>query len=161
MKRIFLVLIFFFIFFNSFCQYRSVEGVRDSTKRIDVFPEVGYIWQGYNNIEGGVKLMYFTNKKQTHENVSLILGCNFFKHYVTYASPFVTLKYYKVIKIPINISCSYWQTTVHGIRDQRITPEIGIAIGAISISYGYNIPISSDKISFITPSRVAIRLISF
>ena len=114
----------------------------DSSKRrefsIDPFPVLGYLWQGYGAFEIGVKAMhFFQTKKHSHENISLILGGDIFKHYKTTVSPFSTLKYYHQYKksgMALNVSCNYWLTKMEGITDQRITPEIGIALGIISVS---------------------------
>ena len=125
-------------------------------------PELGYTWQGYNNIEVGIKPSYALGRN--HENISLLLGGNIFKHHVTYISPFINIKYYRWLKITrsaLNISCNYSLTKVNGITDQRITPEIGLALHIIGISYGYNIPIGSEKIPFISPHRLSIRWMAF
>ena len=126
-------------------------------------PEIGDIWQGYNNIEVGLKIGYIIDKKRTHNNISLILGGEFFKHNVTYASPFATLKiYFQFNKgLGLHISGGYWYTKYEGITDQRITPEIGIGFRWFSLSYGYNIPISGEQIPFITNNRIALRWIAF
>jgi len=161
-KGIGLIVCLVIINLNLFSQ--KGKTAKDSSRRYLPVPLItaGYLWEGYNNIEIGIKPTWLISRKgkiRGHENISLIFGGDIYKNNVTYVSPFATVKYYYTgIKyVNLHFSVCYWQTTFEGVTDQRITPEIDIGEALFSLSYGYNISISSEQIPFITTHRIALR----
>ena len=125
-------------------------------------PVIGYISQGFNTLELGVKPMYFTSKKRPAENASVIAGCYLFQSKTYYFAPYATGKYYLQFgksRFGLNLSGTYWIARVEKMQEQLITPEVGLAFFIFSISYGYNYPITHEQIPFIAQQRIAFRII--
>jgi hypothetical protein len=128
-------------------------------------PNLGYAWQGINTYEAGLRLLPFT--KAGAESFAVIgNGILFKRDDITYVSPELMLRYNKPLKgimhgtLNASMVCSYWTSKVLGEREHRITPEIGVSLGIIAVTYGYNIPISENELSFFSRHRIAVRLFS-
>lgn len=128
-------------------------------------PNLGYMWQGVNTFEAGLRLAPFT--KAGAESFAVIGNGIFFKRNdITYISPELMLRYNKPLKgimhgtLNVSTACSYWTSKVLGEREHRITPEIGFSIGIVALTYGYNIPVSENELSFFSRHRIAVRLFS-
>jgi len=151
--------------------FSLVAAAQSSTNKWKYFPyyhyvpNLGYAWQGINTYEAGVRLLPFTTDGT--KTITLLGNGIFFKRNdITYAAPEVMLRYNTPLKhmlhgyLVISSSCSYWTTKVLGEREHRITPELGFSIGVLSVTYGYNIPISSNELDFFSRHRIALRLFS-
>ena len=86
-----------------------------------------------------------------------------FKSNATYVCPELKVRYYKPFKgkfirnFGLVTAVSYWTSKLSDTRDQRITPELGLTIRRLyNITYGYNIPLSNNKLSFISEHRISI-----
>lgn len=176
MNRHYLAVIFFLILsINLFSQTGTIKitkpkfktdkkiktATSDSTKhRLGALPTIAYVWQGYNNIKVGIMLADCKNNEWG--KINLVFGFDFFQHHVTYASPFASLRYFCQVNDTHYFwspACNYSIIKVNKIVDQRITPEIGVGIIGFCIFYGYNIPIAGERLSFISPHTVGLRLL--
>ena len=164
-KRILIVLLFVFIQIGMFAQINinKADSIDRSIKFFPI-PFVGDVYQGYNSFECGIKIMPVMHTRKPIETTSLMMGCDFFPHHRVYTSPFAAVKFYHRFRTTkklwgFNLQCTYWLLTAEGVTDQRLTPEIGLLYNFFCLSYGLNIPISSDQVSFIGLNRVSLRFI--
>jgi hypothetical protein len=111
----------------------------------------------------------FAIGKIGHENISLFgNGLLFQQGAATYLSPEITLRYFKPLPIRNNYSfgiapsVSYWTTKVLSTRNDLITPELALVFfQRLNISYGYNIPLTTNRPPFISAHRLSVRFIVF
>lgn len=150
---------------TTYCQAPKKNSKWKYYPEMSTRPHFGYARQGINTFDAGLRLLTFG----VHENISLMGNAIVFKQNATYVSPEVKIRYVKPLKtkkypglLSVAFSVSYWTSEVHSIREHRITPEISVGFFQyFHLCYGYNIPISTEKLLLISPHRFAIRFISF
>ena len=105
--------------------------------------------------------------KHHHENFSLIGGVYLFKSKVTYVAPQISIRYFRPLEIKgkggqvgIFISTHYWRTNIMNSSENIFTQELGFSIYGLNVSYGYNIFLNKEPLTF-SKHRIALRFMAF
>jgi hypothetical protein len=143
-----------------------LSGQKDSTKQKGFCPclsGLGYNWQGTNNVDIGIQPSLLLNKKNNHNNIGISIAANVMYYnnsfYVTPITKIRIMIHEKLNIIGWVASVGHSYTNVLGKYDHRITPELGIHFPyGLSLTVGYNIPISTYQDKITSPIRVGLRL---
>jgi hypothetical protein len=153
-KRV--ILIFYFMVFSC---YAYSQKIIDSDNIF--FPALGLSIQ--EHLFGEANLCYGTGGTSLgscgddHEWISKI-GSEFsFNNKDLVLGPKLSLEYVRgFLGARINLI----DYTDFKTQDWRFTPEIGITLGSfIDIYYGYNIPLTNDRLNFVAENRVTLTII--
>ena len=127
---------------------------------------LAYTWQGTNNIESGIILLFKLKPKENRDNIGLVVAGNLsYLNNSFYLTPLPKFHFRKSFKNKKDLSfhsyLGYTYTSYNNKYDHRISPETGLGYKLFHLTTKLNIPITNYQDNYTLPFGLSIKLSNY